>query len=255
MEVLLTIVVFAAGLVLGSLLNIIIIRLPREQRLLGWPPHCTRTGDPLDLWQVLPVLGWVLQRGRARNGQPLPWMAPLVELLTATTLAFLYRHYGISPLFFYLSFVCVVLVITGAIDWTHRSIYVLVILGGVGGTLLFNLLAGDALSALPLRDSVEGALVAGVAFISLFFLAKALFPSRAAPFGMGDVYLGIFLGAAFGRGRLMPALTYGVLMAGVVAAILLLLKHGPGRRDVPEYLPYGSYLCLGALIYLIVQEW
>ncbi|NJN65432.1 MAG: prepilin peptidase [Chloroflexaceae bacterium] len=251
----LMILVIAAGLVIGSLLNIVIIRLPRERRLLGWPPHCTRTGEPLALWQLLPILGWVLQRGRAPDGQLLPWIAPLVELLSATALALLYRQYGFSLLFFYLGFVCLVLLVTGAIDWTHRFIYVFVILGGTGGVLLVNLLAGGSLPALPLRDSVEGALVAGVAFILLFLLAKVLFPSRAVPFGMGDVYLGIFLGAAFGRGHLMPALTYGVMMAGVVAAIILILKHGFGRRDVPEYMPYGSYLCLGAIIYLMVQEW
>lgn len=53
------------GLLLGSLLNIVIIRLPRERQLLRTPLHCTRTGEPLAWWQVIPLLGWLIQRGRS----------------------------------------------------------------------------------------------------------------------------------------------------------------------------------------------
>ncbi|NJL34934.1 MAG: prepilin peptidase, partial [Chloroflexaceae bacterium] len=51
------ILVIVAGLLLGTLLNIIIIRLPREGNLLRWPLHCTRTGEALAWWQLLPVVG------------------------------------------------------------------------------------------------------------------------------------------------------------------------------------------------------
>lgn len=75
-----------------------------------------------------------------------------------------------------------------------------------------------------------------------------LFPGKSAPFGLGDVYLAIFIGAALGLRHLGPALLYGVFMAGFVAAgILLARRFG---RQTPEYLPYGAYLCLGVLLYI-----
>jgi leader peptidase (prepilin peptidase)/N-methyltransferase len=96
--------VIVIGLVLGSFLNIVIIRLPRERRLLGWP-RCIRTGQPLQWWQLLPVLGWVLQRGRAADGRSLPVIYPLVEIGSALWLWRLYDLYGLGPLFAYLTFV------------------------------------------------------------------------------------------------------------------------------------------------------
>ncbi len=247
---------FLTGLLLGTLLNIIIIRLPRERRLLGWP-RCTRTGRPLAIWQLLPVVGWVLQRGRAHNEQPLCFVYPMVEVLTASTLVLLYRMYAFTPVFFYLSFVCIVLIITGAIDWTHRYIYTFVILGATVLVLGFQALAhlGVVDVSFDLRDAIIGMLIAGFCFIILFMLARVLFPGKAVPFGLGDVYLGIFIGAAFGLSRLATTLWYGMFMAGVVALVIVGAKHILKRRDMPEYMPYGTYLCLGAIVYVIIHGW
>ncbi len=242
-----TILVFIAGLVLGALLNVAIIRLPREKRLLGWP-RCTRTGEALAWWQLLPVLGWAIQRGRARNGRPLHWIYPLVEVLTALIVTLIYTRYGFTITFFYLTFVAAVLLVTGAIDWLYRYIYTFVILGAA----LLALLLGGWLPSQSLLNAGLGAVVAGVVFILLFMLAKILFPGKAAPFGMGDVYLGIFIGAAFGLTRLGAALTYGVFMAGIVAAVIVVLKRWGRRSDMPEYISYGTYLCLGAIVYIVV---
>lgn len=295
--------IFFVGLVIGALLNVVIIRLPRERRLFGWP-RCTRTGEPLAVWQMLPVLGWILQRGRARGNkdaivvamlremsadhtdqqiadflnqqgrltgrsqsltagdiarirdtydQPIPWVYPMVEILTAVTLTMLHIRYGFSPLFFYLSFVCITLIVTGAIDWTHRFIYTFVILGAVLVALLTHLLV--PMPDIGLLNSAIGMAVSGVVFLAFFLLAKVLFPGTAVPFGLGDVFLGLFLGAAFGLLRLLDVLTYGIGLAGVVAAGIVFAKYVLRWKNVPKYMPYGSYLCLGAIVYLFVERW
>jgi leader peptidase (prepilin peptidase)/N-methyltransferase len=235
-----------AGLVLGSLLNVIIIRLPREERVLGWP-RCTRTGERLAWWQLLPLLGWLLQRGRASDGRPLHWIYPLVEVLTALAVGVLYATYGLTPTFFYLVFVCAVLIVTGAVDWLYRWIYTFFILGSVPVALLASL----AIPQVTLLNSGLGILVAAIVFIFLYMLARVLFPGKAAPFGLGDVYLGIFLGAALGFSRLGPSLVYGIFMAGAVSAVIVFAKYALRRSDVPEYISYGSYLCLGAVLYIL----
>lgn len=247
---------FLAGLLLGTLLNVIIIRLPRERRLLGWP-HCTRTGKPLAIWQLLPVVGWALQRGRARNGQKICFVYPMVEVLTASTLVLLYRMYAFTPLFFYLCFVCGVFIITGAIDWTHRYIYTFVIFGATLFVLGFQAFAPSGVVdvSFDLRDALIGMLIAGFCFVMLFMLARVLFPGKAVPFGLGDVYLGMFIGAAFGLSRLATTLWYGMLMAGVVALVIVGAKYMLKRRDMPEYMPYGAYLCLGAIVYVLINGW
>jgi leader peptidase (prepilin peptidase) / N-methyltransferase len=240
------IVVFVAGLFLGTLLNFVIARLPRERELSG-RPRCTRCGRPLAWWQLLPIVGWLAQGGRGRCcGRRLHWLFPLVELLTAAALARFYMFYGASGVFFYLAFVTAVLLVTGAIDWLHRSIYTFVILGAA----LIALLASLALWPYHnILNALSGVLIAGVVFAIFFALARVLFPGKAAPFGLGDVYLGIFIGAAIGLTRLMPALFYGMLLAGVYSALVILARR-TGRDRGAEYISYGSFLCLGALGYL-----
>jgi leader peptidase (prepilin peptidase)/N-methyltransferase len=241
--------IFLIGLLLGTLLNILIIRLPREQNLLGWP-HCTRTGEPLAWWQLLPLAGWLLQRGRARDGRPLPWISPLVELGTAVVLALLFYRYGLSATFFYLVFVCAVLIVTGVIDLLHRFIYTFFILGSA----LLVLVASIAVPTMQFRDAMLGALAAGIGFTFFFLLAQMLFPGKAAPFGLGDVYLGIFIGAAVGLKRLPYSLFYGMLLAGVVAFGIVLARALFRRRDTPDYISYGTYLCIGVITYVLVTD-
>ena len=239
-------VVFVAGLFLGTLLNVVIIRLPRE-RNMGGKPHCTRCGQPLAWWQLLPVVGWLVQGGRGRCcGRRLNWIFPLVEFLMAALLVRFYLLYGSSPVFFYLAFVAAILLITGAIDWLHRSIYTFVILGAALIVLLASL--GLPAERNNIVNGLLGLLVAGFFFAIFFMLARVMFPGKAAPFGLGDVYLAIFIGAAIGLTRLTPALFYGMLLAGVYSALLIILRR-LGRSGA-EYISYGTFLCLGTLSFL-----
>ena len=171
----------------------------------------------------------------------------LIELIVGIALVLLYTRYGFSVSFFYFAFVIAILVLTGAIDWLHRSIYTFVILGA-------------ALIVLPLAaliphhsflNALLGALVAGFMFALFFALARLLFPSAASPFGLGDVYLGIFIGAAIGLLDVLPALFYGMFLAGIFSAVLLVLRRAK-RPNVPQYISYGTFLCLGVVIYVLL---
>lgn len=241
------IVVFCAGLLAGSLLNLVVIRLPREGAFGGWP-SCTRCATRLAVWQILPLAGWLAQGGRGRCcGRRLHPLFPLVELGYASIVTVCYLRYGLTVSFWYLAFVAAVLVVTGAIDWLHRYIYTVFILGPAGIVLIAALFIPQH----SLLNALLGALIAGILFIAMFALARLLFPGKAAPFGLGDVYLGIFIGAAVGLTNLMPALFYGVLLAGIFSLALIVLRR-TGRTGAPEYISYGSFLCLGALGYIVL---
>ncbi|HMQ33078.1 MAG TPA: prepilin peptidase [Chloroflexaceae bacterium] len=234
--------VFLTGLALGGLINLLVVRLPREGRLGGWP-RCTRTGEPLAWWQLLPLAGWLIQRGRARDGRRLHWIFPLVELISGLALLRLHQLYGLSPAFAYLAFVVAVLLLTGAIDWLHRYIYTLVILGAAAVALVVGPLVG-----MDWRVTTLGALAGGFIFLIFYLLARALFPGAGVPFGLGDVYLAVFIGAAVGLLNLSTALFYGMLMAGLVSAGILIARRA--GRPTPTYIAYGSYLCLGAILFI-----
>lgn len=235
------------GLLLGAVLNLIIIRLPREQGCGGWP-RCTRCGRRLAWWQMLPLLGWLLQGGRARCcGRRLDALYPLVDLIAGATLVLLYLQHHLSISLVYSAAVAAVLIMTGAIDWQHRLIYTLPTLGAA----LVAIIVAFAIPFHSLLNALAGLLIAGILFVIFYLLARFLFPAHRAPFGLGDVYLGMFIGAALGLTNLPGALLYGMLLAGVFSAILVAARR-IGKRDVPQYISYGTFLCIGALIYLII---
>lgn len=241
------VLVALAGLLLGALLNLVIIRLPREQGFGGWP-RCTRCGRRLAWWQVLPVLGWLVQGGRARCcSQRLDVLHPLVDLITAGTLALLYFQHRLSISMVYGATVAAILIVTGAIDWQHRLIYTLPTLGATFAAVL----VAFAIPHHSLLNALAGMVVAGVLFVIFYLLARVLFPAHRAPFGLGDVYLGMFIGAALGLTNLPGALLYGMLLAGAFSAILVAVRR-IGKRDVPQYISYGTFLCIGALMYLLI---
>ena len=240
------VVAVLAGLGLSVFVNIMVVRLPRERQMGGWP-RCTGCGRALAWWQMVPVVGWLAQGGRARCcGRPLHWIFLLDDLLLTGAAVLLFLRYGLGVEWLYLMFVAVVLVLTGAIDWLHRSIYTFVILGAA----LVALLAAFSVPHHSFLNALLGALLAGLVFALFFALARFLFPSTAAPFGLGDVYLAIFIGAAVGFLNLMPAIFYGMVLAGAFSLALLGLRAA--GRSVPQYISYGSFLCLGALGYLLI---
>lgn len=214
-------VVVLLGLLLGHPLNRLIDRQsPPEGR--GLPPVLSKlTGgcSPLSL---------------------------LVLALSAGMALALYTHYGLGPRFVLFYAASLVLIDTGAVDWRVRLIDTLVL---VIATLLLLLLSSLGVGW---QRALLGAIAAGTVFLLLFLLARVLFPSHSAPFGLGDVYLGIFIGALVGIFHLGPALFYGIALAGLVSLCIIIARAA--GRQTPVYISYGTFLCLGTLLYLTLER-
>lgn len=242
-----SILVALAGLLFGAVLNIIVIRLPREKGFSG-PQRCTRCGKRLAWWQALPLAGWLIQGGRARCcGRRLDIVYPLVDIITTLTIVLLYRRYGLGIEFFYTVLVAAVLIVTGAIDWQHRFIYTLPILGASMAAFIASFVVPQH----SWLNALAGVFTAGVLFVIFYLAARIMFPAHRAPFGLGDVYLGMFLGAAVGLTNLLGVLLYGMLLAGAFAAALVVMQR-VAKRTIPTYISYGTFLCIGALVYLLI---
>jgi leader peptidase (prepilin peptidase)/N-methyltransferase len=224
------------GLILGSAANLVLVRLPRERPLFR-RPRCIRCGHPLG-WEVAPVVGYLLQRGRGRHcGRPIPIFFPLAELLTAVVFAVLVWRHALPLAMLYALF-SLTLILSLFLDWLHHYVYYVVVLPAVGVALLGHLLRFD--SRLDIRLSLLG-LAAGTI---LFLLVEVLF--HAGALGLGDVWLAGAIGAMIGFPDGLIALALGMLLAGIAGGVLLLSK----RTSPGDYMPYGSYLCMGALAYL-----
>src|SRR4051794_29168736 len=83
------------GLILGSFFNVVIHRLPRGESLVSPPSHCPSCGEPIKPYDNVPVLSWLVLRGRCRScGEPISARYPLVEALTGALFAAVVFVYG-----------------------------------------------------------------------------------------------------------------------------------------------------------------
>src|SRR5579884_2341607 len=164
------------GAVIGSFLNVVAYRLPRRESLIHPGSHCPRCQAPIRPYDNIPVLGWLLLRGRCRGcAQPIPARYPVVEALTAVLAVGLV--------------LVAVLVPVALIDLDHRIIPNLI----TGPAALLALVIGAATGP---PHGLVAQLIAGAAAAGFLLVFALLYP---AGMGMGDVklagVLGLFLGA------------------------------------------------------------
>jgi leader peptidase (prepilin peptidase)/N-methyltransferase len=258
-------IAFVLGLVVGSFLNVCIWRLPRHESLL-WPPsHCPACGVRL-LWRDnIPLLSFLLLRGRCRRcGVRIPWFYPVVECLTALAFSACIDRFGLTAEAAKWIVFCCLLIVLSFTDLQRRLLPDRVNFFGLAAGLLFSLIVelhddtGGWLFAaifhhpLPLRltavaDASLGAIVGGGI---LWLFAEGYFRLRGREgMGLGDVKMMLMAGTFLGVRRTMLMLLIGSLL-GTVAGLFMIwaLKRG---RDYP--LPFGTFL--GAAGLLIVFFW
>ena len=195
-------------------------------------------GTELAWYDNVPVLSWLLLRGRCRScSAKISPLYPAVELATAGLVAACFLAFGLSGKAFVSAFFCVVLVTVTATDLTHRIVPNRIVLPAA----VIVLAAQTALEPSP--EWALGALGA-----SGFLLLAAL--AYPAGMGMGDVKLALLLGAMLGR-LVGVGLMLGML-AALLPSIVLLARHGSAARKMG--IPFAPFLALGAVIALFAGD-
>lgn len=225
------------GLLWGSFLNVVIYRVPREMSVVRPPSHCPGCGRPVQAFDNVPVLSYVILRGRARCcGVRMSPRYPLVELIGgAISLAILegilLRLPGTTPIprvaaIYGADFaLCMGLVAAAFIDAEHMFLPDSITLGGVVLGLTTATLRG-----LPFVDSLVGALVGffGV-YIPFIFLYRGLLGRTGM--GLGDAKLLALAGAWFGWPGAVFTLFGGAVQGTLYAIVIRVLGIKPGLPD------------------------
>ncbi len=223
------------GAIVGSFLNVVSYRLPRHESLISPASHCPKCGTPVKPYDNIPILSWLLLRGRCRScAAPISPRYPLVEVLTAALcVGAVLAHTSASGVA--LSVALILLVVPAAlIDLEHRIIpNRLTALGAV-----LALAIGLALD--PAGEPER--LIAGAGAGGLLLLAALAYPGGM---GMGDVKLAGVMGLFLGR-AVAPAILVA-LLAGVLVGVVVIAEKGAqqGRKTA---VPFGPFLAFGALV-------
>jgi leader peptidase (prepilin peptidase)/N-methyltransferase len=240
--------VYAAllGLVTGSYLNVVIHRLPRGESTVLPRSRCPYCGGGIRARDNLPVLSYLLLRGRCRRCRaPISWRYPVFEAATALLFVAIVESFGLSTeALAALVFGCLLLVLA-AIDFDHYLLPDRLTLPGI----LVGLAVQPWLPRTSFLDAVLGiAIGAGL----LILLINFWYWLRSEEgMGMGDVNMLAMVGAFLGWQGVLVTFALATV-SGALCGLALLLG---GRLELRGRLPFGLFLALGALVALFAGDW
>jgi leader peptidase (prepilin peptidase)/N-methyltransferase len=229
------------GLLIGSFLNVVIWRVPRGESVVSPPSACPSCHHEIRPRDNVPVLSWLVLRGRCRDcGHPISVRYPLVELTCGVLFAVMALRFGFSavlPAYLYLAAVGLALAM---IDFDTKRLPDALTLPSyaVAAVLLGGAALVDHDGHAALRALVGAAALGGFYFALLF--------AYPAGMGWGDVKLAPVLGAYLGWisfGVLAVGAFLGFLYGGVVGILAMAL----GKAGRKSKLPFGPFMLAGVL--------
>lgn len=227
-----------AGLAIGSFLNVCIHRLPRRESIVSPGSHCPGCGAAVRWGDNIPVLSFLVLRGRCRAcGTRIPIRYPAVELVTMGIFLAHYAVFGLDILLVpRLLFACALIVLF-ATDLEHHLLPNAITLPGIVVGLAFSLLLPPG----PI-SALIGVLLGG----SVLWAIGEAYYRYAGQEGMGggDVKMLAMVGAFLGWQLTIVTLVFSSIAGSVVGLLVIAL----GRGGLKHALPYGTFLALGALI-------
>lgn len=239
--ILVGIYIFLIGICIGSFLNVCIFRIPEGKSIVYPPSACPACGNGIRWYDNIPVLSYLLLRGKCRHCRyPISVRYPLVELLTGLFAWVTWMTFGFqwdTVIFFIL--IAALITIT-FIDLDHRIIPDIISLPGIP----LGFLASFALSNVTWLESLLGIVIGGGILLIIAVGYKLLTGKEGM--GGGDIKLLAMIGAFLGwQGVLFTIMISS--FTGTIVGLMLMLRSNQGTKLA---VPFGPFLAIGAITYL-----
>jgi leader peptidase (prepilin peptidase) / N-methyltransferase len=257
---LIDIFVFLFGLIIGSFLNVCIVRIPAHKSIVTPVSACTKCGVPIRAYDNIPVVSYLLLGGKCRGCKtPISPIYPVVELLTALLIYACYRTFGLTAeglKWAVFSALMIVLVFTDlrerilpdVVNYTGFALGLLLSLFTVPADGTARWLAErifDSPPPAPVLSFADAVLGAAVGSGLLWLVAEAYFRMRGREgMGMGDVKMMLMAGAFLGIKRTLLTILVGSLLGSILGLAFILVR----RKGSDYELPFGTFLGMAALL-------
>jgi leader peptidase (prepilin peptidase) / N-methyltransferase len=251
-----------SGLILGSFLNVVIHRLPREESVVFPNSRCPECSTAIPFYDNIPVISYLILGGRCRNCKTgISLRYPAVELLTAVVYVALYLSRGLSvSLAFDLAFATAIIALI-FIDAEHMILPNAITYPGFALALVLRLfipnldgvenlwlgpLSHWPLWAVSLLGAVLGAITGGGSLWLTGWVWEKLRGIEAM--GLGDVKMMLMVGAWLGWRLTVVTIFFAVFSGSLVGIAMMIIK---GERDLQMRLPFGIFLGTGTIVALL----
>lgn len=242
-DIILALIVFLFGAVIGSFLNVCIHRIPRGLSIASPPSRCPRCERRIPFYDNIPIISYILLKGRCRScAEPFSALYPFVEASTGVFAVLLFLKFSLTPEFFVYSVFVASLIVITFIDLELQIIPDVISLPGI--------IVGFAASFFLVSPGVWGSAIGiGIgAGILLGIAAAYMLVAGKEGMGMGDVKMLAMIGAFLGWQGVILTLLAGSLFGALIGGGLMYFK-GKGSGHA---IPFGPFLALGALLHLFL---
>ena len=243
------------GLAFGSFLNVCISRLPRHESLVRPRSRCPRCGVTISAADNIPILSWILLRGRCRQCRGrIAWRYPAVEFATAALFLLCYLRFGLTVTGVGTAVLCFLLLGLAVMDAETMRLPDAFTWPGIGLGILFAFLSPHSAIGYRLWSALLAILWSFAAALLLFVIRGAYFVVRRKEgLGMGDIKLFAMIAAWLGPAPAVLTLLLGALAAAVYGVLAIALSRGR-RPFLSTRLPLGSFLCAAALFAIFTGD-
>jgi leader peptidase (prepilin peptidase)/N-methyltransferase len=245
---------FVFGAIIGSFLNVCIVRIPEGDSIVSPPSQCPGCKNALRFYDNIPLISYLILLGRCRYcDERISPRYFFVELLMASLGVALYYQFGFG-LAFLVGFVFVAaLIVISFIDLDVRIVPDVISLPGIVIGLLFSVvgrfLITDTHAVVPSPlSALLGVLLGGGFLLALAWVYETF--TGVEGMGGGDIKLLAMIGAFLGWTSI-PFTLFFASLVGSVVGLAFMIGKGVGRRFA---LPFAPFLCLGALLYLLFGQ-
>lgn len=225
-------IIFIFGIVIGSFLNVCILRIPRHETIVTERSHCMNCGYQLSWYDMIPVFSWLFLRGRCRKCKaPISPQYPIIEATNGVlyVVIFLVEDFSLEAVLYCL--LASALLVLSVIDWRTYEIPI--------GINIFILMLGILRVITDYRNWWN--YLAGFLCVSCF-LYLLFWISKGKAIGGGDIKLMAAAGLLLGWKLIILAFLLGCIIGAVIHIIRMRVSHAD------HVLAMGPYLSVGILI-------
>jgi leader peptidase (prepilin peptidase) / N-methyltransferase len=236
------------GSSIGSFLNVVVYRLPNDLSVVFPSSFCPACQTPLRAYDNIPVLGYLLLRGKCRNcREPISFRYPAVEAATAIAALSSVLWLGITVEAGALFIFFALLLPASLIDFDYQILPNKITYPGIVVGFGLSFVRPD----ITWIDSGIGILVGAGVLMAIRILGQAIFKKEAM--GLGDVKLLALLGAFLGWEASLLSIFFGSIL-GTLYSIPILIKEGRGGERGGHMIPFGPFLAGGGLISAVMMK-
>ena len=227
------------GVIIGSFLNVCIFRIPEEQSICFPSSHCTSCQHKLGILDLVPVLSYIFLKGKCRYcKEKISIRYPLIELLNAAFYLIIYYKYGFSILTLKYFILASLLIVISMIDFDTQDVYTSTIMFGAVVGIVFLSIHQFILKEEGLNfifGGIAGAVIIGI----IVFVTRGM--------GEGDIEIAGVCGLFLGVKGILIALFLGIIIGGIAAISILLLKI----KNSKDRIAFGPFIAIGTIISML----